>query len=309
MLRHEIQVLAARHLPGGGEVMVQPLRNGLVNETYRVLRDGHAYALRVASRHPFDLGQDRSWEARVLERAVAADLAPAVEYCDPRQGILITRWVDGGSWTAAQATSPSNTPRIAAVLRRIHALTIPTPPREMNPRKWIDYYRKAAPIPEGGAAALSAAAGLSAAADAKLAALAALPGVDAVLCHSDLHTLNLIDRGDSVVLLDWEYAHAADPAWDLAGWSANNDFSEELRHALLKEYLERAPTRLDFQRLQLSAWLYDYVCLMWSELYLKLHGETAEAHADADAEARGGVSARAELLAARLTISACGRAD
>ncbi len=35
------------------------------------------------------------------------------------------------------------------------------------------------------------------------------------------------------MLLDWEYAHASDPFWDLAGWSANNDFEEALQHDLL----------------------------------------------------------------------------
>ena len=58
---------------------------------------------------------------------------------------------------------------------------------------------------------------LVAAAVQHVAALAALPNLDPVVCHSDLHTLNLIDCGDSLVLLDWEYAHASDPLWDLAG--------------------------------------------------------------------------------------------
>ncbi len=44
-----------------------------------------------------------------------------------------------------------------------------------------------------------------------------------VVCHSDLHPMNLICGAESLILLDWEYAHVADPLWDLAGWSANND--------------------------------------------------------------------------------------
>jgi thiamine kinase-like enzyme len=295
---NELNALAARYVPGSGPLTVHPLRNGLVNETYRVLRDGGTFALRMMSAHPYDLGQDRDWEARVLERAVPADLAPVLEYCDPRRGILITRWIDGPCWTSAQARQPKNGARIAALLQSIHALPIPMPARVMNPALWIDYYSAAA------GALSSRALGLRPAATERLAALAALPATDSVLCHSDVHRLNLIDRGDSLVLLDWEYAHAADPLWDLAGWSANNDLEDEMRHELLQAYLVRPPGPMEYLRLQLLVWLYDYVCLLWSELYLNLHSgvETGPAAED-------GVSARAHQLEARLASSPSSRAD
>jgi hypothetical protein len=155
-----------------------------------------------------------------------------------------------------------------------------------------------------------------------------LPAVDPVVCHSDLHTLNLVDRGDSLLLLDWEYAHAADPLWDLAGWSANNDLEDNVRRDLLASYTGRPPAPTDYLRLQLLSWLYDYVCLLWSELYLSLHRNerpgvdssgvdssgvnspgTDSSGADlsgADSpgtaldDPQGGVAARARLLAARL---------
>ena len=76
----------ARHVPGEGTPEIERLGAGLVNETYRVLRDGRSYALRTSAANPYDLGVDREWEARVLEIAVAADLAPAVVYCDPQRG-------------------------------------------------------------------------------------------------------------------------------------------------------------------------------------------------------------------------------
>jgi thiamine kinase-like enzyme len=292
----ELESLAARHVPGSGQLDLHPLRNGLVNETYRVLRDGAAYALRVAAAKRYDLGVDPLWEARVLECAVLAGLAPALAYCDPQRGILIAHWVDGRSWEPAEVRQPANISRMAGLLRRIHALALPAPARVMSPAQWIDYYSAAAP--GAGAAAGARAAALRTAAGERLAALAALPRVDPVLCHSDLHTLNLIDRGPSLVLLDWEYAHASDPLWDLAGWSANNDLEDEFQHELLRNYLGRTPARDEYSRLQLLGWLYDYVCLLWSELYEILHHEVRQADA-----AQEGVSARATLLAARLDAS------
>ncbi|HME40228.1 MAG TPA: phosphotransferase [Steroidobacteraceae bacterium] len=302
----ELERVAARHVPGRGKLDIHRLGKGLVNETYRVLRDGAAYALRVAAANPHDLGVDRVWEARVLDCAFAADLAPLFEYRDPPRGILISRWVEGRAWSPADVRLESNISRLAALLQRIHALPMPAPARVVSPMRWIEYYSAAAgesAAREGGTGAESCAgagAALRSAAMSRLAALAALPGVDPVVCHSDLHTLNLIDRGRSLILLDWEYAHASDPLWDLASWSANNDLEDEFKHELLANYLERPPTRDEILRLLLLEWLYDYVCLLWSEVYLNLQRVGGHGAAPDD-DAPGGVLARARLLAARLT--------
>ena len=340
----ELESMVARHVPGEGEPEIHRLSDGLVNETYRVLRGGRAYALRVAATNFYDLGLDRAWEARVLERAAAADLAPVLEYCDPKRGILIARWVDGRLWSPADVRRQSNIARVAELMRRIHGMPMPMPARAMSPAKWIEYYgaaltRRSAiasghiphtrdrqdqpkDVPAGTSAQPPQPWGareLSAAAARRLAALAALPGVNPVICHSDLHTLNMVDRGNSLVLLDWEYAHAADPLWDLAGWSANNDLEDNLSHDLLASYTGRPPTHNEYLRLRLLGWLYDYVCLLWSELYVSKHrneppGVDAPGLADAPgvnaplvgtsaANTWGGIAARARLLAARLHAS------
>jgi thiamine kinase len=294
MLSDELVSVAARHVPGQGKVDIHRLSEGLVNETYRVARDGSAYVLRVAASTHQDLGLDHVWEARVLEHAVIGGLAPVVEYYDPRRGILIAQWIDGLSWAQADVRRPSNISRMAALMHRIHALPLPMPARIMNPRTWIDRYAAAVPHTP---------ATLRAAAAARLAAWEELPSTEPVLCHSDLHTLNLIDRGQSLVLLDWEYAHATDPLWDLAGWSANNDLDDGLKLDLLASYAGRAPTPEEDARLRLLGWLYDYVCLLWSELYLSLLRADQRGGAARGGDLRAVVSARARLLAVRLGAS------
>jgi thiamine kinase len=306
----ELESLAARHVPGSGPLDIQPLRSGLVNETYRVLRDGSAYALRVAA-NPSGLGVDPLWEARVLERAAVGGLAPPLAYSDPKRGILITHWVHGRSWDAAEIRRPANISRMAELMRSIHALPLAAPARVMSPVQWIDYYSAAAVPGAGGGAGVGADADVSTAlrtaADQRVAALAGLPRPNPVVCHSDLHTLNLIDSGRHLVLLDWEYAHASDPLWDLAGWSANNDFEDALMQELLASYFGRPPTHDESLRLRLLGWMYDYVCLLWSEIYLnpgRDGRQGREARGDeAEGEARDQVSGRAELLGARLNAS------
>jgi thiamine kinase-like enzyme len=90
------------------------------------------------------------------------------------------------------------------------------------------------------------------------------------LCHSDWHRLNLLEReSHALLLLDWEYAHVADAHWDLAGWSANNDLPEELQRALLDTYAGAPCGEVQWSRFKLLYWLYDYICLLWIELYVR----------------------------------------
>jgi thiamine kinase-like enzyme len=284
----EIEGLCRAIVPGAGSIELQALGAGLISETYRVVRDGITYTLKVAA-EPRELYLDLPWEARVLKRAGAIGLAPRLEYCDLDAAVLLSRWAKGRSWVAHEARAAANLESIAALLRRVHALAIPRPARELSPLQWIHTYDAALSrrtSPPGDPALRSAAL-------ARTQALAELPRAVGVVCHSDLHSQNLLQEGDALILLDWEYAHVTDPLWDVAGWCANNDFEADLQRRLLTCYLGNAPISSQWQRFRLLLALYDYVCVLWSQLYLTVRHEGAN-----------GVAERARLLDARLRLPA-----
>jgi thiamine kinase-like enzyme len=261
----EIERLGLKVVPGRGAPGFEFLGTGLYHTSYRVMRDGTAYALRVAAEHlvnyPFSLKPDFAWEAAVLRAAGRLGIAPPLVYSDPERAVLVTRWVEGRSWSPEEARLPENLRRMAALLRSVHALPIPRPARLMTPADWVSLY----------GAALSQAGRtvdqeLRKHAAARLARLAELPSVAGVVCHSDLHVLNLIHASEVSVLIDWEYAHVSDPLWDLAGWSASNDCGAQDQRDLLADYLGSAPSSGTWTRFRLLAWLYDYISLLWSEL-------------------------------------------
>jgi thiamine kinase-like enzyme len=294
MLPNELWQIAERYVPGSGALAIQRLGSGLVNDSYRVARGEQLYALRVPTGYAAEFGIDRGWECRVLGHAEAAGLAPAVECCEPRHGILVARWVVGGTWTPAQVQHAGNIEVMAQLVRRIHALAVPPGARTMNPAAWIAHYRDALVRHDPGADRRPIGLGPSrcpqSAVDACLAALAEVPPAAAVLCHSDLHPHNLVLAAHGPVLLDWEYAHVSDPLWDLAGWSCNNDLGADSRRLLLASYLRRQPSAAEASRLERLVWLYDYVCLLWSEVYATLRPDVPG----------NAISARAQLLAERL---------
>ena len=283
----DIERLCRAIVPGTGAIEIQALTRGLTGETYRVQRDGVTYALKTATPHRADFGLDLAWEAQVLERAGSSGLAPPLVYCDPEH--LVSRWVVGRSWSPQEVIRAANITKIAELLRRVHALSVPLPPRVMSPMSWIQVYGTALSRHTQGAADGS----LRTAAESRLQQLAELPPATGVVCHSDLHAMNVIQVDETLTLLDWEYAHVSDPLWDLAGWAANNDFEPEKQRELLMNYLRTVPRPAEWQRVSLLMWLYDYVCLLWSELYLKTRGDGVS-----------GIRERSTLLDARLRLPA-----
>jgi thiamine kinase-like enzyme len=291
MLLKELEALALRWVPGRGPVQMQRLSMGLVNESFRIERDGRWFVMRVATDTPPDLGQDREWECKVLACAAGAGLAPAIERCEFRDGVLISDWVECRAWPPQEAALPENVQGMARLLLRVHSLPIPQPARAMNPAAWIRHY--AAALTRHAPESSRRSRALRVAAELHLAQSAATAPAPAVLCHSDLHRFNVaigLEPQTRLLLLDWEYAHVADPYWDLAGWAANNDWAGATATAWLATYLGRPAVPKEAERLTLWMWLYDYVCLLWSELYLKRASD----------EATRGVQDRLETLDARL---------
>ena len=294
MARSALEEIALRWVPGEGPVEIQALA-GLVNDSYRVARAGKRYSLRLGAADTADLGLDRGWECRVLCSAAAAGVGPVIRHCDPAKGILVADWVVGRAWTAAEISLPGTIDAMAQLLRRVHALPLPGPARVMSPAAWIAHYAAARFAHDRDSTAWWV--DLRQAADARIDLLASFEPFEPVLCHGDLHRPNIV-IGDRAILLDWEYAHASDPFWDLAGWIANNDWQQDLADKLLTSYLRRASQTGERARLSVLVWLYDYICLLWSALYLK---RTA-GHGDRD------VAARARRLQTRLKRAAGSRA-
>ena len=81
----------------------------------------------------------------------------------------------------------------------------------------------------------------------------ALPLSEPVPCHNDLLAGNLIEAGDQLLLVDWEYAGLGHRYFDLGNLAVNNGFDEVAERLLLEAYFEepggRGESRLAALRL------------------------------------------------------------
>lgn len=225
---------------------------GLSNHAWRATtNDGASVFVRLAAAHNERLGADHGNECRVLTLAAEAGIAPAVVRCDPAGRILVTRWID------ADAPPPDTEQRrvVGSLLARLHASNVPAGVREVDFERQARLLEQALPAARREPGLVRVAARVFERLHATRRAL--------VLCHHDLHPLNLVwDRDRRPWLVDWEYAGRGDAAVDLASYASQHGLCVRARARLLHHYFA-AGGATDAGRLELATWAFDYVQWLW----------------------------------------------
>jgi thiamine kinase-like enzyme len=241
----------ARPLADGG---LTPIEGGLSNEAWRLDAPQGTWFVRRGHPDADRLGVDRPSECALLRIVAAAGLAPEVLACEPAAGLLVTRFIEGAPWSAADVTPEANLRKVAAALRRLHALPVPDGIHE------VDYERQAQHL----AASLPVVGDMTAALHARAAEAFRRIGArrfPLTLCHNDLHHLNLLDDGQRLWLVDWEYGGRGNPLFDIASFLALHELGPVPTEVFLDAY--GWPRSEDGGLLDDARWLFDYVQWLW----------------------------------------------
>jgi len=225
---------AIRALPcWTGEAEISALSGGITNRNYRVTdRSGQQFVVRMGRDIP-EHGVMRFNELAAARAACAAGLTPEVVYAT--EGILVSRFVQGRTLTAADVRTARQLERIVELLRRCHHEI----PRHLQGPAlifWVfqvirQYLRLLESRREN-----PYAVGLNTLANQARQLERAVGPVTIVFGHNDLLAANLIDDGQRLWLLDWDYAGFNSPLFDLANLASNNAFTPELESQLLTLY-------------------------------------------------------------------------
>jgi thiamine kinase-like enzyme len=212
-------------------ITVAPLVGGITNLNYRVDVDGQTFVARISSVEARLLGVKRRREHTATVSAWHAGVAPEVVYWSEKRGILVTRFVPGTALEVEQSIGPDRIRRIVTSMRLYHAGQpyVGTTSPFATIRAWASAARRhGMPLPADVDELIAALRPIR-------RALAARP-VLAVPCHNDLWGPNLIDDGERVTVLDWEYAGMGDPHYDLASVAIHHSDGEAWDRALLEAY-------------------------------------------------------------------------
>ena len=223
-----------------GCIDIMPLVGGMTNRNFVVSdRNSQRFVVRVGRDLP-EHGVLRFNELAAARAAHSAGISPEVIYAG--EGILVSRFIDGYTLKPEDVRVEQNLIRVIDLIRACH-LQIPQHFRGPALIFWvfqvIRHYLSILREPGKNPLDLPL---LELTQDAwQLEQM--VGAVHIVFGHNDLLAANLIDDGQRLWLIDWDYAGFNSPLFDLANLSTNNAFTPELDTQLLEAYFGGAKGR------------------------------------------------------------------
>ncbi len=245
-----------------------PQGGGISNHNFLVEDGGRRFMVRI--------GEDlevhhvlRRFELAASRAAHAAGIAPAVVHAEP--GAMVFSYVEGRTLAPEDVREPAMLARIVPLLRACHR-EIPQHFRGPAPIFWVfqvlrDY---AARLREDGSRMAPELPRLLTAAEQLEERVGP---VELVFGHNDLLAANLIDDGQRLWLVDWEYGGFNSPLFDLGGLASNNELPPEQEDWLLEAYYGRPPTpelHRRYAAMKCASLLREAMWSMVSELHLQV---------------------------------------
>jgi thiamine kinase-like enzyme len=251
-----------------GPISIEPLHGGLSNESYLIGDASGRHVVRLGIDYPFH-HVSRARETMTARAAHAAGFAPKVEHAEP--GIMVTQFLTAQTLSGVDIAARSD--QIARLLKRFHQ---DMPHHVAGPgfMFWAFHViRDYARTLDAGNSRMRAELPryLSLAAELE-AAQAPLP---IVFGHNDLLPSNILDDGERLWLIDFEYAGFSTAMFDLAGATSNAGLSPEQSEAFFEAYLGVPPSsdlRRSMAAMQCASLLREAMWSMVSELYLDAPG-------------------------------------
>lgn len=204
-----------------GRPSFEPLPGGISNLSFLATDRAGKFVVRLTRDFPFH-NVYREREVAVARAAHAAGFAPEVVHAEP--GMMISRYVEARPLTPPDVEA--NIGRIVKLLLRFHReLEVPG-----------DYVFDVFAVNRGYIGQLSG--------DARCNEWAALNDrledmqvtTTPVFAHHDLLAGNILDDGNRLWLIDFEYSGRGSALFDLANLSSNSGFSGEQSSELLRAY-------------------------------------------------------------------------
>jgi thiamine kinase-like enzyme len=212
---------------------IEEVAGGLTNRNVRLQAPGLDQDLLLRLNHPQSqrLGIDRRLERDVIERVSDAGLGRPFLYWDPEQRFAVFPWLDARPWTREDFRDPAQGRRLRPLVEALQAMDVTRPPRRYHAYVGAYWHQLVA----AGAVDRS----LEAAWQDFEPAVRAFDQADWTprWVHHDLTPANVLDSGDRLWLIDWEYADVGHP--DIDRWSIDRSADIDPFVAELMGWIDR----------------------------------------------------------------------
>jgi thiamine kinase-like enzyme len=232
---------------------------GLTNEVFRVEIAGGSLCLRIPGAGTAALIDRRREEANA-RAAARAGVAPEVLHFSA-DGVMLTRFIEGAPLSPQRFRDyPAAISRAARALADLHH-KVEGFAGVFDVFERIGFYRDL--LDRQGFWLTPERRLLIDQAEAIRLALAS-QSARSVPCHCDPTGRNLLDSGDRIWLIDYEYSGMNDPAWDLAYLAIEGDFNDGQDQTLLSEYFGRPPMAVEAARMAVFKALCQLLSALWA---------------------------------------------
>jgi len=212
-----------------------PINGGITNVNVCVTNNNKKYVVRIGQDIP-EHGVMRWNELALSKAAQSLGVSPAVVHYEP--GILVLEFIDSQTFEEADVRKSKNLMRITSLVAKTHreiGQYLNTPILTFWPFQVNQSYMSR--LESDGSPHMSKLADLK----RQLELLQdAIGQVDLVIGHNDLLAANILDDGDQLWLIDWEYGGFNTPLFDLAGLAGNNGLSILQEQQMLEQYFDRS---------------------------------------------------------------------
>ncbi len=258
-----------------GAIEISVLKGGLSNANYLVSDACGKHVVRFGLNYPFHhVFRDR--ETMVAKAAHAAGLAP--EVCYAADGVIVTQFL--GAKTFTEADVRQNAARVGRLLKGFHN-ALPRYVTGPGFMFWVFHVIRdyAATLKAKNTPYTDQLVSFQSQAEAMESVQVPLP---IIFGHNDLLPGNILDDGEKLWLIDFEYAGFNTAMFDLAGAASNAQMTPAQAETLMESYFHLLPDakmQRAFAAMQCASLLRETLWAMVSGLFLNAPGVDYQAYA------------------------------
>ena len=238
-----------------------PLEGGITNRNYRVRTPTGDYVIRLSDPgSSSDLGIDRSNEHANSVAASQSGAAPEVVDYQPGEGVLVLRWIEGRTFNEDDVGAAENLPRIASVCRMLHA-----GPAFVNPFDMFDLQARYLGLVRERGYRLPARYDDFTDKVRRMRVAMSVRPEPKVPCNNDLLAANIIDDGERLWLIDYDYSGNNEASFELGSlWSESTLHPDALEVLITSYWGRHDPAKL--ARARLWALMSKYGWTLWASI-------------------------------------------
>jgi len=248
----------------GKSLDIQVMPGGITNENFRVNTDGQSYFVSIPGASTEFLAVDRENKYYNSKIAAALGVGPRVLHYLPEHCVMVLEFIHGETMSPATMGGPGMPGRLAQVLQELHAGTRFL--KDFNVFRLAEFYLDILAkhnwrAPEGYRRRMAVLDRMESAVSS--------PEIASVPCTNDLVAENIIDDGQRLRLIDFDYSGNNDPCSELGNACQELQYSESQYAELCAAYFGKPRPHL-LARMHIYAIMSDIIWTLWGFIQHKI---------------------------------------